>query len=217
MPAMFKRGVLVLVAAGVAAIVAVPGGKAALACSGSLQPFAQFGDNRSYTFGANGGLESGSTGWTLSGGSVVSGNESYFVHSRSDGNSLSLGSGGNALSPKLCMGTTSTVTRFFVRSGNGGRVRVQVVLKGLLGQVLGIVQISDISPGVSWVQRALASPWRTQSRRNTGGELVGTFSGNNNLIDDTSAITGSNNLTNIPAHLGTLGRRREHGQDTGME
>ena len=119
-------------------------------CGQTSQPFAQFGDSRSYTFGANGGLESGPTGWTLSGGSVVSGNESYFVHSRSDLNSLSLGSGGNALSPKLCMGTTSTVTRFFVRSGNGGRVRVQVVLKGLLGQVLGIVQISDLSPSASW-------------------------------------------------------------------
>jgi len=119
-------------------------------CGQSSQPFAQFGDYRSYTFGANGGLESGSTGWTLSGGSVVSGNESYFVHSTSDRNSLSLNSGGTALSPKLCMGTTSTVTRFFVRSGNGGRVRVQVVLRNLLGQVLGIVQISDLSPGASW-------------------------------------------------------------------
>lgn len=119
-------------------------------CGSTSQPFAQFGDYRSYTFGANGGLESGSTGWSLSGGSVVGGNESYFVHSTSDRHSLSLGSGGSALTPKLCMGTTSTVTRFFVRSGNGGRVRVQVVLKNLLGQVLGILQVSDLSPGSSW-------------------------------------------------------------------
>jgi hypothetical protein len=86
----------------------------------------------------------------LSGGSVVTGNESYFVHSDSDRYSLALGSGGVALTPKLCMGTTSTVTRFFVRSSNGGRVRVQVVLRNLLGQVLGIVQVSDLSPGASW-------------------------------------------------------------------
>ena len=119
-------------------------------CGQTSQPFAQFGDLRNYTFGSNGGLENGATGWTLSGGSVVSGNEAYFVHSRSDGSSLSLGNGGAALTPKLCMGTTSTVTRFFVRSSNDGRVRVQVVLKNLLGQVLGILQISDLSPGASW-------------------------------------------------------------------
>ena len=119
-------------------------------CGQTSKPFAQFGDSRYYTFGANGGLESGSTGWTLSDGSVVSGNESYFVHSTSDRSSLSLATGGSALTPKLCMGTTSTVTRFFVRSSNGGKVRVQVVLRNLLGNVLGILQVSDLSPGTSW-------------------------------------------------------------------
>jgi hypothetical protein len=119
-------------------------------CGQTSTPFAQFGDSRYYTFGANGGLESGSTGWSLSGGSIVSGNESYYVHSRYDRSSLSLASGGTALTPKLCMGTTSTVTRFFVRSSNGGKVRVQVVLRNLLGQVLGILQVSDLSPGASW-------------------------------------------------------------------
>lgn len=29
------------------------------------QPSAPFGDYRSYTFGANGGLENGATGWSL--------------------------------------------------------------------------------------------------------------------------------------------------------
>lgn len=119
-------------------------------CGQTSQPFAQFGDSRNYTFGANGGLEAGSNGWSLGGGDIVAGNESYFVHSSSDRYSLALGLGDSALSPKLCMGTTSTVTRFFARSSDGGRVRVQVVLKNLLGQVLGIVQISDLSPGTSW-------------------------------------------------------------------
>jgi hypothetical protein len=119
-------------------------------CGSASQPFAQFGDYRNYTFGANGGLENGSTGWSLGGGEIVFGNESFYVHSSSDRHSLSLTAGDSALSPKLCMGTTSTVTRFFVRSDNGGRVRVQVVLRNLLGQVLGVVQISDLSPGSSW-------------------------------------------------------------------
>jgi hypothetical protein len=119
-------------------------------CGATSTPFAQFGDSRNYTFGTNGGLESGSTGWSLSGGGVVSGNEAYFVHSRSDSHSLSLNAGGSALTPKLCMGTTSTVMRFFVKSGNGGSVRVEVVLRGLLGQVLGVLQVSNFSPGASW-------------------------------------------------------------------
>jgi hypothetical protein len=119
-------------------------------CGSSSQPFAQFGDYRNYTFGSNGGLENGSTGWTLGGADIVSGNESFYVHSASDRHSLSLSPGDSALSPKLCMGTTSTVTRFFVRSDNGGRVRVQVVLRNLLGQVLGILQVSDVTAGSSW-------------------------------------------------------------------
>jgi hypothetical protein len=119
-------------------------------CGSASQPFAQFGDYRSYTFGANGGLESGSTGWSLGGGQIVRGNEAYFVHSTSDRYSLALSPGDSSLSPNLCMGTTSTVARFFVRSDDGGRVRVEVVLRGLLGQVLGIIQISDLSPGTSW-------------------------------------------------------------------
>ena len=89
-------------------------------CGSASQPFAQFGDYRNYTFGANGGLESGSTGWSLGGAQVVKGNESFFVHSSSDRYSLALSPGDVSLSPKLCMGTTSTVTRFFVRSGDGG-------------------------------------------------------------------------------------------------
>jgi hypothetical protein len=119
-------------------------------CGSTSQPFAQFGDDRYYTFGSNGGLENGSTGWSLGGGDIVSGNESFYVHSTSDKRSLALSPGDSALSPKLCMGTTSTVARFFLRSDNGGRVRVQVVLRGLLGQVLGIVQISDVSADSSW-------------------------------------------------------------------
>jgi len=119
-------------------------------CGSTSQPFAQFGDYRNYTFGANGGLESGSTGWSLGGGQIVRGNESFYAHSASDRYSLMLSPGDAALSPNLCMGTTSTVTRFFVRSDDGGRARVQVVLRGLLGQVLGIVQVSDVSAGSSW-------------------------------------------------------------------
>ena len=119
-------------------------------CGSTSQPFAQFGDYRYYTFGANGGLENGATGWSLSGARVVSGNESFYVHSHGDVNSLSLPAGGTAYTPKLCMGTTSTVMRYFIKGSGDGSVRVEVVLRGLLGQVLGVFQVSRVSTGSSW-------------------------------------------------------------------
>ena len=119
-------------------------------CGAASQPFAQFGDSRLYTFGTNGGLESGDTGWGLSGASVVKGNESYFVHSGADKYSLSLPAGSSAVTPQLCMGTTSTVLRFFDRSGNGGTVRVQIVMRNVLGTVLGVVDWTTISGSSAW-------------------------------------------------------------------
>jgi hypothetical protein len=142
-----------LLAVGLAAPAATAGGSLLGLnndCGSTSTPFAQFGDYRYYTFGTNGGLESGGSGWSLSGSAVVPGNETYFVHSSSDRYSLSLPTGSSALTPKLCMGTTSTVMRFFVKSNNGGSVRVEVVLRNLLGQVLGVFQITRLSPGPSW-------------------------------------------------------------------
>jgi hypothetical protein len=142
-----------LLAVGLAAPAATAGGSLLGLnndCGSTSTPFAQFGDYRYYTFGTNGGLESGGSGWLLSGSAVVPGNETYFVHSSADRYSLSLPTGSSALTPKLCMGTTSTVMRFFVKSNNGGSVRVEVVLRNLLGQVLGVFQITRLSPGPSW-------------------------------------------------------------------
>jgi hypothetical protein len=119
-------------------------------CGSTSQPFAQFGDYRNYTFGTNGGLENGTTGWSLSGARIVSGNESFYAHSHSDISSLSLPAGSTAYTPKLCMGTTSTVMRYFVKGSSDGSVRVEVVLRGLLGQVLGVLQVSRVSTGSSW-------------------------------------------------------------------
>jgi hypothetical protein len=119
-------------------------------CGATSQPFAQFGDSRYYTFGTNGGFESGTTGWSVSGGRIVSGNESYYAHSSSDRYSLQLSAGNSASSPGFCQSTTSTVVRFFVRSPDGGKVRVQVVARNLLGSVIGVLDVATLSPGTSW-------------------------------------------------------------------
>jgi hypothetical protein len=119
-------------------------------CGATSQPFAQFGDSRYYTFGTNGGLESGGNGWSISGGKVVAGNESYYVHSRYDFSSLQLPAGASAATPGLCQETSSSVVRFFLRSPDSGTVRVQVVARNLLGQIVGVLDVARVSPGASW-------------------------------------------------------------------
>lgn len=118
-------------------------------CPGATQAFKQFGDARYYTFGTNGGVESGTTGWTVSSGaSVVRGNESFYVHSSSDSKALSLSRGATALTPAMCMGTSSTVVRFFVEGNTS--VRVDVVERNLLGLVVGILNATTVTGSSAW-------------------------------------------------------------------
>jgi hypothetical protein len=116
--------------------------------SGS-QVFAQWGDFASYYLAQNGGLENGSTGWTLSGSSVVGGNEPYF---KSGTHSLSLPSGSSALSPAVCIGPTDLYVRMFATDSRGtdSGLRVRVVWYGLLNQVLGLTDVATYSPGGGW-------------------------------------------------------------------
>jgi hypothetical protein len=120
-------------------------------CGPTSKPFAQFGDYRNYTFAPDGGLEAGGSGWTLSGGAkVVSGNEPFYVHSRYDSRSLYLPAGSYASTPPACMGTTSTFIRFFVKNSPGGTLRVQVIYRGLLGNVVGVLNWATLSGSESW-------------------------------------------------------------------
>jgi hypothetical protein len=120
-------------------------------CGPTSKPFAQFGDYRNYTFAPDGGLEFGGFGWTMLGGAkVVSGNESFYVHSPYDSRSLYLPAGSYASTPPACMGTTSTFIRFFVKNSPGGTLRVQVIYRGLLGNVVGVLNWSSLSGSTSW-------------------------------------------------------------------
>ncbi len=76
-----------------------------LACpSATSTPFAGWKDYANYVFAPDGGFESGASGWALSGGArAVSGNESFYVHSKLDKASLSLPSGASATSPPMCI------------------------------------------------------------------------------------------------------------------
>jgi hypothetical protein len=80
------------------------------------QPFAQWGDRASYTLAPGGAFESGGPTWKLSGASVVSGNESFYVRSRSDTRSLKLPPGASATSPTMCVGLEHPTLRLFARN-----------------------------------------------------------------------------------------------------
>lgn len=111
-------------------------------------PFSRWGDTNSYVLSPGGSFESGAKGWALAGGAkVVSGNESFYVHSTADRYSLYLPSGSSATSPPMCFGTGDWHVRLF--SAGSGNVRVKIVVKSLLG-VLSVVDGGSFSSGSTW-------------------------------------------------------------------
>jgi hypothetical protein len=122
-----------------------------LACpSATTQAFTKWGDYANYVFAPNGGFESGSTGWSMSAGTIAQGNESYFVHSSADKYSLRLSSGGSATSPPMCISLFSGKMRFVAKGDPGARVKVQIVYRGLLSSVLGILDGGTYTVGSGW-------------------------------------------------------------------
>ena len=107
------------------------------------QPFTRWLDPMTYALAPNGGLESGATGWTLSGANVVSGNESFYVHSASDSHSLSIPAGASATTAATCISVDRPTARLFVRRTGG-----------LLG-VVGVLWVDEIYQDDAGVQVTL--------------------------------------------------------------
>jgi hypothetical protein len=124
--------------------------------SGGSQVFAPWGDFASYFLAPNGGLENGSTGWSLSGASVVGGNEPFLPTGT---HSLSLPSGTSALSPVTCIGPKSVALRMFGSDAKGSDsgLRVRVRWYGLLNQLLGISDYGVFKPGGGWAPTSSVS------------------------------------------------------------
>lgn len=79
-----------------------------------------WGDTSYYMPVAGGSFESNSLQkWTLNKESVVAGNEPWYVNSAKDTQSLSLTSGGSAVSPGVCVNSARPWWRFFATSHNG--------------------------------------------------------------------------------------------------
>lgn len=96
--------------------------------------FSSWGDQRAYVLAPDGGFEAGGAGWSLEGGAaVIAGNETSYLNSASDSQSLGLPEGSSAMSPVLCIGQDTPFVRTMVRSsgGNGARLRVEVIYTDL--------------------------------------------------------------------------------------
>jgi hypothetical protein len=112
------------------------------------QPFARWNDRNWYVLVPGGAFESGTPAWKLANGArVVSGNESFYVHSTSDRSSLYLPSGSSATSPPMCFATGDWHLRFF--TAGSGSVRVKVIVKSLLG-VVSTLDGGTVRAGSSW-------------------------------------------------------------------
>jgi hypothetical protein len=115
---------------GLAPIAFAPGSASALtlapACAAqpTTQSFARFGDNSNYFLMPAGSFESGTSGWNLgTGPSVVNGNESYFVNSADDSQSLALPGNSAVVSPTVCVAMGENTIRLFIKnSGVAGSV-----------------------------------------------------------------------------------------------
>jgi hypothetical protein len=139
-------------------------------CGSTAPVFSPWGDRDAYYFAKNGGFESGSTGWTLSGGaSVVSGGEPWNL-SGSGSHSLLVPTGGSA-AINVCYGLTYPSIRFLV-AGHGAPavVHVRVIAHGLLG-ILSVLDGGRFTTGTTWAPSpklstllsALSAPVGTKS------------------------------------------------------
>lgn len=165
----FKKHLWLMVAAVVtAAGLSVPVASAGLtnsllpSCGSTSYPFKAWSDLDAYCAFPYLGFESGTTGWTLTGkASIVSANEPWHV-SGAGTHALQLGPGATALSSRLPVNLLDPWIRTFAHSVSAnGSLRVQVVFRGLLGNLTGLLNVGSLSPGSysSWqpTQRVLST------------------------------------------------------------
>jgi hypothetical protein len=135
-------------------------------CGATAPVFLPWGDWSAYYFAPNGGFESGSTNWSLSGGArvVTQDNEPWYLAGFGS-HALEIPKGGSA-SISVCFGVTYPAVRFFAAGENGNaRIHVRVVSRSLLG-ILSVLdggtftadQSWDPSPKLSTLFSALGAP-----------------------------------------------------------
>lgn len=151
-----RAAVVCLVSLGIAAPAASAGVlvSSATSCDEQTleQPFLPWADVANYVLAPNGTFENGSSGWTLSGGaSVVSGNESYYVHAAGESSSLALPSGSSATSSSMCVGIEHPDLRIFARNTGAllSTLKVEVLFEDAAGTVRSL-RIGALTGSASW-------------------------------------------------------------------
>jgi hypothetical protein len=80
----------------------------------------------------------------------VSGNEPFYIRSSADRKSLLLPAGGMATTPPMCISLLSSKMRFVVGGAAGSKVKVQVLYRGGVSSLLGILDGGSVSSGGKW-------------------------------------------------------------------
>jgi hypothetical protein len=123
-------------------------GTASYCDSYKAQIFKPWSDSSYYMLTPGGSFEDGTPSWKLSGGAkIVSGNESFYLHSKNDRKSLYMPAGSSASSPTMCFAAGDWHLRF-VGTGSG-QVRVTVTVNSLLG-VVSILDGGTVSNSGTW-------------------------------------------------------------------
>ena len=163
MNGIIRRAVLAATAAvATAAVFAAPASAGILTASASdcgdetlTKPFAQFGDSANYKLVRNGAFETGTDGWTLTGGArVVTGNEPWKVGGSGHAKSLVLPAGSTAISPVSCVGLGEPTLRFFAKKNRAAllgisTLAVSVYVKTSLGLTVA-VPVGTVLNGGQW-------------------------------------------------------------------
>jgi hypothetical protein len=111
-------------------------------------PFSQWGDLNSYFVAPGGSFEgtASQVGWSLSGASLTSGNEPFFVRDSGDSKSLTIAGGGTATSPYFCVDNTMGSLRFLAQQVTaGGDLQVQALVQ--TGGGVQTVPLADLADG----------------------------------------------------------------------
>jgi hypothetical protein len=116
----------------------------------TTQPFRAWSDYAQYAQVPDGGFEAGASGWKLAGGAkIVSGNEPFYLRGAGDRWSLSMPAGSTATSPPMCISLLSSKMRF-VAGGSKGSVKVQVLYRGLVSSVTGVLDGGTVNSNGAW-------------------------------------------------------------------
>lgn len=112
------KRILAVALVGLAMLIAAPVASADSSSSCPIPPsspvFSQFGDGNSYSLIPGGDFQNGdASGWTLNNASLVSGGEPWNVSGSNANQSLSIGPGGSAISPSICVSDLFPSLRFF--------------------------------------------------------------------------------------------------------